>query len=188
MSASLRDSRFRALGGAVALLAGLALLTFVLPDASDSLTRQRRVRDQAKRLKQQQDDRLKSLQADADKLERGQATLTALEARLPKGSAGDLQWKLSRALHELAAKDNVRLSTIKYSPATKEGELDAVEVEFTALGIYAPLRGYLRSLEGSGLPFAVRDARMEESPEGARLTIVLRAFKPRDGAKIEEEA
>lgn len=185
---SLRHSRHRALGGAVALLVGLVLLTFVLPDASDSLSRQRRIRDQAKQLKQQQDDRLKSLQADASKLDRGQATLAALEARLPKGSAGDLQWDLSRALHEQAAKDNVRLSTIKYSPPTKEGDLDAVEVEFTALGIYGPLRAYLRNLEGSGLPFAVRDARLEESPEGARLTIVLRAFKPRDGAKAEEEA
>ncbi|HJV21460.1 MAG TPA: hypothetical protein VJ570_02135, partial [Holophagaceae bacterium] len=92
MSAPLSHSRFRALGGAVALLLGLALLTFVLPDASDSLSRQRRVRDQAKQLKQQQEERLKSLQADAGKLERSQATLAALEARLPKGSAGDLQW------------------------------------------------------------------------------------------------
>ncbi len=188
MSTSLRQSRFRALGGAVALLVGLAILTFVLPDASDSVAKKRRARDQAKALKTQQDERLKSLQEDAGKLDRGQATLVALEARLPRGSAGDLQWKLSRSLHDLAAKDNVRLSTIKYSPPAKEGDLDAVEVEFTAVGIYAPLRSYLRSLEGSGLPFAVRDARLEESPEGARLTVVLRAFKPREGAKVEEEA
>lgn len=188
MIPALRASRARALAGALALLAGLALLAFVLPDASDAVTQQRRARDQAKVLKVQQDDRLRTLQADADKLERGRATLQALEARLPKGRAGDLQWQLSRTLHELAVKNGIRLSTIKYSPPAKEGDLDAVEVEFTALGIYAPLRAYVRDLEGSGLPFAVRDARLEESPEGARLTVVLRAFKPRESVKVEEEA
>ena len=188
MNPALRTSRTRALIGALALLVALLLLDFVLPDASDAVAQQRRARDQARTLKQQQDERLRSLQADADKLERGRATLQALEARLPKGSAGDLQWQLSRTLHDLASRNGVRLSTVKYSPPTKEGDLDAVEVEFTALGIYGPLRAYVRDLEGAGLPFAVRDARLEESPEGARLTVVLRAFRPREGAKVEEEA
>jgi hypothetical protein len=42
------------------------------------------------------------------------------------------------------------------------------------------------ALEGSGVPFAVRDGRLEESPEGARLDIVLRAFRKASGPEREE--
>ena len=36
------------------------------------------------------------------------------------------------------------------------------------------------SLETAGLPYAVREARLEESPEGLKLTVNLRAFKKPD--------
>jgi hypothetical protein len=44
----------------------------------------------------------------------------------------------------------------------------------------------MHDLEDSGLPFAVRDGRLEESPEGARLNIVLRAFRKAGQAEREE--
>ncbi len=61
-----------------------------------------------------------------------------------------------------------------------------MEVEFVALGVYANHKAFMLDLEGSGLPFAVRDGRLEESPEGARLDIVLRAFRKANGPEREE--
>ena len=39
---------------------------------------------------------------------------------------------------------------------------------------------------GEALPFAVRDGRLEEGPEGARLNIVLRAFRKASAPEREE--
>ena len=80
--------------------------------------------------------------------------------------------------------------TVKYGLPSKEGargsDLEAVEVEFVALGLYADHKSFMLELEGSGLPFAVRDGRLEESPEGARLNIILRAFR-KTGTPDREE-
>jgi hypothetical protein len=79
---------------------------------------------------------------------------------------------------------------VKYGLPSREGargtDLEAVEVEFVALGVYASHKAFMHDLEGSGLPFAVRDGRLEESPEGARLNIVLRAFRKAGTAEREE--
>jgi hypothetical protein len=84
----------------------------------------------------------------------------------------------------------MRLQTVKYSLPSREGsrgtDLESVEVEFTALGLYGAQKAFMLDLEGSGLPFAVRDGRLEESPEGARLTLVLRAFRKAQVAEREE--
>ena len=109
-----------------------------------------------------------------------------------KGSAGELQWNLSKTLHELARKHGLRLLTVKYGLPSREGtrgsDLEAVDVEFVTVGVYANHKAFMLELEGSGLPFAVRDGRLEESPEGARLDIILRAFRKAGGPEREEEA
>ena len=70
---------------------------------------------------------------------------------------------------------------VKYGPPTREAskgsQLESVDVEFNLTGIYLNLKSFMLGLEGSKLPFAVVAAKMEESPEGAHLTITLRAFR-----------
>jgi hypothetical protein len=98
---------------------------------------------------------------------------------------GKLHWKLSQTLFELTKKHQVRLISVKYGPPTREGSkgsaLESVDVEFNATGVYMNLKSFMLALEGSKLPFAVVAAKLEESPEGAHLTITLRAFRQSSG-------
>ena len=190
MSSPLRASRLRLILGALGMTLGVAVALFVLPDASQQLNQKLKSKREAEQNRNLQVRQLQELQLLADRLHRGQETLANLEARLPKGSAGQLQWDLSKTLHELAKKNGLRLQSVKYGLPSREGargtDLEAIEVEFVALGIYANHKSFMRDLEGSGLPFAVRDGRLEESPEGARLNIVLRAFRKTSGTEREE--
>jgi Tfp pilus assembly protein PilO len=190
MSSPLRASRLRLGLGLVGLVAAQAVAFFMLPDASQQLAQKLKAKREAELGRNQQVQRLQELQQLADRLRRGRETMTDLEARLPKGSAGELQWNLSKTLHELAQKHGLRLQTVKYGLPSREGakgtDLEAVEVEFVALGVYASHKAFMLDLEGSGLPFAVRDGRLEESPEGARLNLVLRAFRKAGTPEREE--
>jgi Tfp pilus assembly protein PilO len=190
MMSPLQQSRLRAGIGALGLVLGLAVSFFLLPDASQQLAQKLKARREAELNRNQQKQRLQELQGLQDRIRRGQETLANLETHLPKGSAGELQWTLSKTLHELAQKHGMRLQTVKYSLPSREGsrgtDLESVEVEFTALGLYGAQKAFMLDLEGSGLPFAVRDGRLEESPEGARLTLVLRAFRKAQVAEREE--
>ncbi|HJW73181.1 MAG TPA: hypothetical protein VJ486_10160 [Geothrix sp.] len=190
MNSPLRISRLRAAIGALGMLLGLAVMFFLLPDASQQLAQKLKARAEAEQNRNQQRQRLQDLQDLQERIRRGQETLTNLEAKLPKGTAGELQWSLSKTLHALAQKHGLRLQSVKYGLPSREGsrgtDLESVEVEFTALGLYANHKAFMLALEGSGLPFAVRDGRLEESPEGARLTLVLRAFRKARAADREE--
>ena len=190
MSSPLRTSRLRLILGSLATAVGLGVALFLLPDASQQLNQKLKSKREAESNRNQQLRQLQELQLLADRLHRGQDTLANLEARLPKGSAGQLQWDLSKTLHALAKKNGLRLQSVKYGLPSREGargtDLEAIEVEFVALGIFANHKAFMLDLEGSGLPFAVRDGRLEESPEGARLNIVLRAFR-KAGAPAAEE-
>jgi len=190
MSSPLRHSRLRLALGILGTTLGLGVAFFLLPDASQQLSQKLRAKRDAELSRNQQLQQLQELQQLADRIRRGRDTLVDLETRLPRGSAGELQWNLSKTLHALAQKHGLRLQTVKYGLPTREGakgsDLEAVEVEFVALGVYANHKAFMRDLEGSGLPFAVRDGRLEESPEGARLNIVLRAFRKAGGAEREE--
>jgi hypothetical protein len=190
MTSVLGASRLRLGLGALGLVLGLGVAFFLLPDASQQLSQQLRAKRQAELSRNQQVQQLQELQQLDDRIQRGRATLAELEAKLPRGSAGDLQWNLSKTLHELAQKHGLRLLSVKYGLPSREGargtDLEAVEVEFVALGVYASHKAFMHDLEGSGLPFAVRDGRLEESPEGARLNIVLRAFRKAGTAEREE--
>lgn len=190
MNSPLRLSRIRVAVGSLGLVASLAVAAFLLPDASQQLAQKLKAKQEAQLSRNLQVARLQDLQQLADRLRRGKETLTDLETRLPQGSAGELQWSLSKTLHQLAQKHGLRLQSVKYGLPSREGargtNLEAVEVEFVALGVYASHKAFMLDLEGSGLPFAVRDGRLEESPEGARLTIVLRAFRKANGPEREE--
>ena len=97
------------------------------------------------------------------------------------GQRRQLQWELSQILFEKAKENGVRLQTVKYGLPSREGakgtDLESIDVEFTVLGIYQAMKPFMLAIEGSGLPFAVGSARLEESPEGARLSVSLRAFR-----------
>lgn len=192
MSASLRASRIRLAAGGLGLVLGLAVTIFVLPDASQQLTQKRRAKREAEQARNKQAQQLADLQQLSERIRRGRETLAGLEAHLPKGSTGELQWELSKTLHKLADKNGLRLQTVKYGQASREGTkgsgLESIEVEFVAVGLYANHKAFMLDLEGSGLPFAVRDGRLEESPEGARLDIVLRAFRKAGTQEREDES
>lgn len=181
MNASLRASRIRLVVGITGLVLGLGVALFILPDASQRLSRQLSARRSAEVARNRKLQELTDLRNLADRIQRGEKTLADLEARLPTGSTGALQWQVSRTLHKLADKDGLTLQSVKYGQPSREGSkdsgLESIEVEFVATGLYANHKAFMLDLEGSGLPFAVRDGRLEESPEGARLDIVLRAYR-----------
>ena len=190
MISVLRASRLRLVLGILGLTLGLGVAFFLLPDASQQLSQQLKAKREAELNRNMKVQQLQELQQLDDRVRRGRTTLAELESRLPKGSAGELQWNLSKTLHALSQKHGLRLQTVKYGLPSREGargtDLEAVEVEFVALGVYASHKAFMLDLEGSGVPFAVRDGRLEESPEGARLNIVLRAFR-KAGAPEREE-
>ena len=178
---SLRASRNRAIVGGALLLAAILVGSFLLPDASTTLAQKLSAQRSAETARDRQQERLAGLQQLSDRIQRGQQTLADLESRLPQGSPGELQWQLSGVLHDLSAKAGVQLLSVKYGAPSKEESkgtgLEAIPVEFTVSGLYPGIKAFMRQLEGSGLPFAVEGARLEESPEGARLTGTLRAFR-----------
>lgn len=191
MNSPLRASRLRLALGGLGLGLGLVVALFLLPDASQQLTQKLKTKREAELSRNRQVQQLQELQQLADRLRRGRETLENLESRLPSGSVGELQWELSKTLHDLAQKHGLRLQSVKYGLPSREGtkgsRLEAVDVQFVALGLYAGHKAFMLDLEGSGLPFAVRDGRLEEGPEGARLDLVLRAFRKADGLDREEE-
>ncbi len=181
LSRTLKASQGRLIAGGALTLGALLVALFLLPDASTTLDQKLRAKAAAETARDMQKDRLAGLQHLADSIHSGQQTLSDLEARLPQGSSGELQWQLSGVLHDLSTKAGVQLQTVKYGQPSKEESkgtgLEAMQVEFTVSGLYPGIKTFMRELEGSGLPFAMEDARLEESPEGARLTGTLRAFR-----------
>ena len=192
LSRTLRASRGRVIAGGVLMLFAVGVAVFLLPDASTTLEQKLKAKTAAEAARDRQKERLSELQRLADRIQRGQQTLADLEARLPQGSAGELQWQLSGVLHDLSTKAGVQLQSVKYGQPSKEESkgtgLEAMQVEFTVSGLYPNIKAFMRDLEGSGLPFAVEDARLEESPEGARITGTLRAFRKPPAPETGDDA
>ena len=182
MSATtLRTSSIRVTIGSVLILAALGVAFFVLPDASRRRDEQENARLNAKNILTAQILQLAERQVLVDRLTLDQKHLEELEKKMPSGSVGQLQWELSQILFQKAKENGVRLQTVKYGLPSREGakgtDLESIDVEFTVLGIYPAMKPFMLAIEGSGLPFAVGSARLEESPEGARLSVSLRAFR-----------
>jgi hypothetical protein len=189
MITPLRSSTFRLIGGGVMAVLGLATFLFVLPDAAQRRGRSEKAAlDAAKELSRKDTD-LKAYQAEAQRIREDRKALDDLLRNMPAESVGQLHWKLSQKLYELTQKHGVRLVSVKYGAPSKEGAkgslLEAVDVEFTLTGLFKNLKTYMLALEGSKLPFAVVSAKLDESPEGAHLTVVLRAFRQAPGAVLE---
>ena len=185
MNTSLRTSNIRAVIGAILAVLGLIVFVFVLPDASQKLGQRRKAATEARNTLDRARRDLESAQAESQRLKVNRDALEALMKNMPAETVGKLTWKLSRALFDLSAKHGVRLVAVKYGGPAKEGTkgmlLESVDVEFTTMGVYKDLKAFMLALEGSGLPFAVVSAKMDESPEGAHLIIVLRAFRQMTG-------
>ncbi|WP_005037313.1 hypothetical protein [Holophaga foetida] len=181
MNASMRSSSIWAAGGGALVLLSLLAGLVMLPDAHRTRTQKQRAAQEAQKALDTQREALKTYADLAQNIQQGRKQLEDLESRLPKGSVGELQWDLSRTLHQEAQKAGVRLATVKFGLPSREGakgtEMESLEVEFTALGIYQAHKKFMLSLEKANLPFAVSSARLEESPEGARLGVTLRTFR-----------
>ena len=195
MSAPLRTSAIRAWVGLGLAVAAALLALFVLPDANQELARRREASNRASRDLQLRKESLKGLNSLAERLKASEQKLADLEGRMPQKGTGQLQWDLSRTLHDLSTEHGIRLLSVKYNPpnrdAAKGTDLESIDVEFNALGVYQSLKSFMLALEGSGLPFAVGAVKLDESPEGARLSVLLRAFRkagPARPADREAEA
>jgi hypothetical protein len=190
MSASLHTSTVRGWIGLGLAAVALLLVLFVLPDAAQDLARMREASSRAGRDLQTRKDALRDLNALAQRLATSELKLSELEKKMPQKSIGQLQWELSRTLHDLSSENGIRLLSVKYNPpnrdAAKGTDLESLDVEFNALGVYQSLKGFMHALEGSGLPFAVGAVKLDESPEGARLSVVLRAFRKAGPARATE--
>jgi len=181
MSSSLRASLWRLGGGAALAAAGLVVAVFLLPDASQKRAQTERAVVEAKTAADRQKTALEAARAQATRLQDDRKVLDDLLKNMPSEGVGKLHWLLSQRLFELARKHGVRLVSVKYGAPAKEGtkgsNLESVDVEFSALAIFKDLKAFMLALESSKLPFAVVNAKLEEAPEGAHLTITLRAFR-----------
>lgn len=190
MTAALRTSGIRAIAGAALALAALAVAAFVLPSASQELARQTEARRRADQDLKQRKAGLVELGAFAEGLAQSEQKLKDLEARMSQQSIGQLQWELSKTLHGLAAEHGIRLQSVKYQPPSRDSakgtDLESLDAEFNAIGVYQSLKPFMLALEGSGLPFAVGAVKLDESPEGARLSVVLRAFRKAGPARAAQ--
>jgi hypothetical protein len=181
MNGLFRKSTIRSITGASLLFLALITAVSLLPGASQERDQKRKAANEARKLLDQQEAELAALQKQADQITLSQACLDDLMGRMTADSIGQLQWQLHKRLYELAKKHTVTINSVKYGAPSREGakgtDLEALDVEFNATGVYQNLKPFMLALEGSKLPFAVSNIKLEESPEGARLSVTLRAFR-----------
>ncbi len=181
MNHHLRGSMIRLVAGFALMAAALGVAFFILPDASQKRVRQEKALAETRAQLATQEGELGKLKARADNLRLGRERMEQVLARMPQENEGQLKWKLSQTLYELAAKHGARIQTVKYGAPTREGakgtDLEAIDVEFVASGLYQNLKAFMLAFEGSELPFGLSNAKLDETPEGVRLTISVRAFR-----------
>jgi hypothetical protein len=194
MSSSLRNSTIRLAAGCALLALSVGVMLFVLPNAAQQKRQQVNASAKAKKYLEDQDTALLDLKAREKTYTESNKRKEELLGNMPNQNAGVLQWELSRKLYELAQKNNVRLQAMKYGVPTREGskgtDLEVLDVEFTATGVYQGLKPFMLGLEDtreSKLPFAVVNAKLEESSDGARLSVTLRAFRRTEGALADDK-
>jgi hypothetical protein len=186
MNSNIKSSKRRLwLGISLAGLAALVAL-FLLPDASGRATKERRSAQEAKANLERQLNELNEYQDMLDRINAGKQRIAELEEHMPKGNIGDLQFSLRNTLFKLAKESGVSVPFIKYGVPNKDDSkntgIESLDVEFTAVGVYRHLKDFMHALEGSGQPFGASSVKLDESPEGGRLTVVLRAFRQTGGS------
>ncbi|MCL1892842.1 MAG: hypothetical protein FWG02_01225 [Holophagaceae bacterium] len=181
MNANMRSSSHRLwLGIGLAVLSVL-IAFFLLPDASGRATKERKSAQDAQANLERQLLELSDYQDILDRLQAGRNRIADLERHMPKGNIDDLQHSLRLTLYKIANESGIKLPNIKYGLPNKDGSkntgIESIDVEFTALGVYQNLKVFMLALEGSGQPFGVSSVKLDESPEGGRLSVTLRAFR-----------
>ena len=193
MRGLLQASKIRLTAGGVLLGLAALIMFFVLPNAAQQKIQEQHASDEAKKALAIQNAKLAALEAEDQRFTRSRKRLETLLGSRPNQSAGVLQWELSRKLYDLARENSIRLQSLKYGTPTREGskgtDLEILDVEFTASGVYQNLKPFMLGLEStqeSELPFAVVNAKLEESADGARLSVTLRAFR-RSGSLLPDD-
>jgi len=187
-AASLKISTWRLAGGGLLALLGVGVFVVALPRATSQRDRGRAAAAQARGALERARKELEEVQAERQRLQENRATLEEVMANLPSDPVGRLTWRLSEELFTLAHRHGIHLRAVKYGGPAKEGirglPLESVDVDFSAAGLFPDLKAFMLDLEKGRLPFAVVSAKLDESPDGAQLAIVLRAFRqtaPEDG-------
>ncbi|BDU76672.1 hypothetical protein [Mesoterricola sediminis] len=190
MITSLRSSTYRLAAGAILAVLALGVFAFALPDAAQKREKAEKAAREAAAALARQKEELQAYQDEAERLRADRKALDELLRTMPSEPVGRLHWKLSQVLYDLARKHQVRLVSVKYGAPSREGAkgslLEALDVEFSVVGVFQNLKPFMLALEGSRLPFAVASAKLDESPEGGHLTVVLRAFRQAPGAAAAE--
>jgi Tfp pilus assembly protein PilO len=181
MNRSLRPSTARLIGGLLLLTAAFTIAFFMLPDASQKRIKQEKAFREARTQLETQEAELGKLKARAENIRASRERMEEVLSRMPQENEGQLKWKLSRALYDLSTTHGIRILAVKYGSPTREGakgtDLESLDVEFVASGVYQSLKAFMHAFEGSHLPFGLASGKLEETPEGARLTISVRAFR-----------
>ena len=178
---SLKVSTWRLAAGGLLALLGAGVFTLALPRATGQRDRGRAAAAQARAVLERTRKELEEAQAERRRLQDNRAALEEVMANLPSDPVGRLTWRLSQELFTLATEHGVHLRAVKYGAPAKEGTrgmpLESVDVDFAATGLFPNLKAFMLALEKGRLPFAVVSAKLDESPDGAQLAIVLRAFR-----------
>jgi hypothetical protein len=194
MNSRMKSSTHRLWLGLSLISLALLVAIFLLPDASGRATKERKSALEAQSALERQLHELSEYQAMLDRIHAGRQRIQDLEERMPKGDIGDLQFSLRNTLFKLAKDSGVKIPYIKYGAPNKDGAkntgVESIDVEFSALGVYRNLKAFMHALESSGQPFGASSVKLDESPEGGRLTVVLRAFRQATGSSYSpaEEA
>jgi CRISPR/Cas system-associated protein endoribonuclease Cas2 len=177
MKSSIRRLWFGIGLGALALLVAL----FLLPDASGKAEKQRKSAQDALVNLDRQLKELSEYEEMLNWINVGRQRIADLEEHMPKGNIGDLHLSIKKTLHQIAKSSGVRLPNVKYGFPNKDGSrntgVETLDVEFKAVGVYQNLKTFMLALEGSGQPFGAASVKLDESPEGGQLIVVLRAFR-----------
>jgi len=181
MNVSMKSSYHRLwLGISLGVLA-IIVAIFILPNASGKAAKERKSAQDAQAGLDRQLRELSEYQTMMDRINAGRKRIADLEEHMPKGNIGDLQFSLRKTLFKLAAESGVRLPYIKYGPPNKDGAkntgIESIDVEFTVVGVYQNLKVFMLALESSDQPFGASSVKLDESTEGGRLSVVLRAFR-----------
>jgi hypothetical protein len=178
---SIKTSTHRLWLGSGLCAAAAIIAISLLPSASGKAAKERKSALEAQAILDRQLKELSGHQETLDRINAGRERITELEGHMPKGNVGDLQFSLRNTLFKLAGESSVRLPNIKYGVPNKDGSkntgIETLDVEFTAIGVYKNLKAFMHALEGSGQPFGASTVKLDESPEGGRLSVTLRAFR-----------
>jgi hypothetical protein len=187
MSTGIKSSLKRLWFGVGFALLAMLVAIFLLPDASGRAAKERRSALDAQANLERQLANLSEYQQMLDQINAGRERIADLETHMPKGDVGDLHISLRNTVFKLANESGVKVPNVKFGVPNREGSrntgIEAIDVEFTAIGVYQNLKAFMFALEGSGQPFGASVVKLDESPEGGRLSVTLRAFRQASGSE-----